>query len=130
MTDNINGHILNTPLLTREDVLRWKDELAEAQGKVRELTRKLEAAAVFMPEAAAPEPSSQRGGASLYDAIEAVVGKAPRPMSPKAIRNAITHSPYAGLLTSENYLYTAIKRVADKGKIVKQGDGYVLALFA
>ena len=129
------------PILTTEDVERWRSELAElnerisvAQLAAAVLLRKLDAAAVLMPELEDAQSSSWRkdseasasSGATLYDAIQRVVAASRSPMTPKMIRNAIAHSADAGLIGSQNYLYTAIKRVADKGLIIKEDEGYVL----
>lgn len=75
-----------------------------------------------------PRVSTPRSGRTLYDAIVDVVGKSSEPMTPKMIREAILKSEDASLISSENYLYTAIKRVADKGDIFKEGRGYVQSL--
>jgi hypothetical protein len=127
-----------TPLLTAEDVFQWRKELGEtndviaaAQAKAARLAHLLEHAAVFMPadQAQTVQVTAMPGvgkSATLYQAITRAVGAGGRAMSPKMIREAIENSDDAHLLGSENYLYTAIKRVADKTEIIKQGDGYVL----
>jgi hypothetical protein len=128
-------------LLTAADVMRWREELSEAQHiivdqqeRAAKLLRKLEAAAVFMPAEEMPPGVRPGSGATvdksatLYDAIVKVVLAAHNtPMSPKMIRNAIAHSPDADLLSSENYLYTAIKRAVDKDLLAREGKGYVPA---
>jgi hypothetical protein len=135
---SLNGSAPRKPLLTEEDVARWREErdllreeIAAAQAKMAELTRKLEAAAVFMDiDVSAFEPLAQKApepvpSSSLYAAIARVIEASSAPMTPKMIREAILAGPDAGLIRSENYLYTAIKRLADKASITKQGDGYV-----
>lgn len=124
------------PLLTVEQVTAWEKEreavrkaIADARAKEVELTRKLEAAAVFMDvasvladESKAPDLAGE--SRTLVDAIVRVVLASSEPMSPKMIRNAIAHSADAALMSSENYLYTAIKRAADKELIYKGERGY------
>jgi len=135
MSITYNGQLAARPLLTEEDVLRWKADLNRLEGEIEaasraaaELRRKLDAAAVFMPQAQIEPPQQAalfQDAITLVDVIEMAVKEAPGPLTPKAIRNAIRHGPHSALLTSENYLYTAIKRVADKGKIIKGDRGYV-----
>lgn len=115
-------------LLTAGDVQRWRDERDELQARLVELNRKLEAAAVFFPE---PEPKgatvqpSEQGVLTLSDAIAHILRISQVAMSPKDIRLAISTHGFEPLLGSENYLYTAIKRLADRGLIVRTDHGYV-----
>jgi hypothetical protein len=139
MTAAIKNHLAAKTLLTEEDVVGWQAELAglneqvaRLQAKSAELRRKLEAAAVFMKSdepislpqegpVRVPQPKSS----TLYLAIEKVVLESAVPMTPKMIRSAILHSQDAPLVASENYLYTAIKRLADRRVIVREDRGYV-----
>jgi hypothetical protein len=143
----LNGQSLPESLLTRSEVDEWRAELAEIekivaakQARAAELGQLLNAAGVIerlrhggtlsvslqaaaqltanVTQVAAPL------SASLSAAIQRVVSQAAGPLTPKAIRNAIVHSPDAALIGSENYIYTAIARAAAKGEIIKTGDGY------
>jgi|GEM_PF-2553364 len=63
---------------------------------------------------------------TLLDVIIEVLAKARRPMTPKQIRSAIVAAGQGKMIGSENYLYTALKRGADRERIVKIGRTYRL----
>lgn len=137
MSDNPAG----TAILTREQVVAWRDELAAAERLIEEtqeraarLRRLLEAAAIFMPDEPLTPLASElvkvgEPTPTISDFIERLVQEATRPLTPKDIRRELKRL-HPGLLSNDNYLYTAIKRLADKHRITKEGDGYVPGLFA
>lgn len=115
-----------TVLLTAEDVQQWQKELVAAEVVVAELKRKLEAAAVFFPQEPKILPTSvheRMSGGSLSEAILVTISRSPVAMTPREIRDALTKAGFE--LASENYLYTAIKRLADRNLILKTDHGYV-----
>lgn len=111
-------------LLTMEQVEAWRAERADFASRLADLDRKLEAAAVFFPEPAAKQ-ERVLVATSLNDAIRYVLGRSQTAMSPKDIREALIGGGFGELMGSENYLYTAIKRLADRGLIAKTAHGYV-----
>lgn len=113
-----------TILLTLDDVRRWRAERDALAAQVAVLDKKLAAANLFMNEPVQAAAGAGETGLSLNDRIEQVVRASSRPLSPKQIRDAVSKG--AGVaMGSENYLYTAIKRLADRGKITKTDQGYV-----
>jgi hypothetical protein len=111
-------------LLTAADVATWKEELVAAEAMVALLKRKLEAASVFFPaQAAAPAPATASSdGATVGDWVLKVLKDQGKALEPREIRIAI--DMLGGPLGSENYLYTAIKRLAERNLIVKRGNAY------
>ena len=65
---------------------------------------------------------------TLIDAVVKAVDKSPSVLSPKGIREAVHAQGDGDLITNENYLYTAIKRAADQGRIDRTNGGYCAAL--
>ena len=109
-------------LLTAADVQQWKAELAAAEAMVASLKRKLDAAAVFFPPQAAAPATNTSEDATVGDWVVKVLYETAKTMEPREIRTAI--DMLGGPLGSENYLYTAIKRLAARGLIEKRGLGY------
>ncbi len=130
----------NSPVVSLELIQQWEAELKRqrevmsvAQNAIFALARMIESgksllgdAASDAPTAPPPAPVARQGprSRSLYDAIVKIVDEALVPLTPKEIRAAIAKTSDASLITSENYLYTAIKRAADKGQIIKGEHGY------
>ena len=113
-----------TILLTVDDVRRWQAERDALAAQIAALDKKLAAATLFMNEPVQATFGLIETGLSLNDRIEQAVKASSRPLSPKQIREAVSQGGGVAL-GSENYLYTAIKRLADRGKIVKTDQGYV-----
>lgn len=76
---------------------------------------------VLRPTAAVPSEPKKK---TLGDVIVQVLEEATRPLAPSEIRRALTDKGMSDMLNSENYLYTALKRLIDHGRVVKFGDGY------
>jgi hypothetical protein len=134
-------------VVTTADVHRWRVEREAVFAQIEELTeqhllleRKLEAAAVLFPDLENTEPFELRAepaaevvpqpqtkdeahapGESVTEAITRVLATANRSLAPIEIRAALHKD---GLQLSENYLYTAIKRAANRGKIQRYGKKY------
>jgi hypothetical protein len=140
-----------TVLLTLEDVKQWlrdkaalEEKIRADQQKIATLSKKLDAAALLMPEAAWREALSSyvaigeilkidtdgsiadtlarnRMTADLAD----LVNRATNPMRPKDMRVALESSGYHEQLNKNpNYLYTVISRLVKSGRISKHGLGY------
>jgi hypothetical protein len=150
MSNPINGHAAGQPargVVTTDDVRRWRADKDELAAKIHQstqdilmLNRKLEAAAILFPDLeegapfelraeSATEPVAETQSVeaprapSLIDEISVVMAAANRPLAPIEIRDALTKR---GHQLSQNYLYTAIKRAAEKGKIHHYGKKYRL----
>jgi hypothetical protein len=122
--------IVNKPevvTLTADLVLQWQGDLAQAQAIVQDRTRKLAAAAVFLPHmfldiSAAPEPSA---GPTVQDWVLKALADSPKGLTPREIRRGVEAA--GGNAGAENYLYTTLKRMLDRNLITKQGEIYALA---
>lgn len=136
--------IQNSSLPTPDQIRAWEVERDKQMGIAGEATRIATALSRMIDAASALSGGSKEiahpvtpdgkvlaaesvgkpQSRSLYDAIVKVVTTAQLPLAPRDIRQALLAGPDASLVTSENYLYTAIKRVADKGLIVRGVRGY------
>jgi hypothetical protein len=127
-------------------VKKLQDEEREARDSARRFTeiaedraRKLDAIRQLAPHLFPPErtamdvilDSAQKLGAvhggtstTLIDAVVKAVTESERPLGPKGIRSAVIAQGDAHLITNENYIYTAIKRATDNGRIRKEGGFY------
>ncbi len=145
MTEMSNGKGFGPPnnkgVVTAADVHRWRQDQETIAAQVKELSaqyaalgRKLEAAAILFPDLETTEPFELRTptsddqqssppseGESLGDEIARVLREANRPLAPIEIRAALVKN---GKELSQNYLYTAIKRAADRQKIKRYGKRY------
>lgn len=64
---------------------------------------------------------------TLLDLIIQIVNESVDPMLPKEIRDRIKALGHGDLLSSTNYIYTALSRAVGRGLIDKQGDYYLPA---
>ncbi|EAQ04428.1 hypothetical protein OB2597_09799 [Pseudooceanicola batsensis HTCC2597] len=117
-------------LLTTDQVEEWKAERDKLVKRIAYLDERIKAASFFMADdETESEPSGDDGhqsspGPSLVDAIVDVLRRfGPEPMTNHAIRNRLTDVGFDISQMSQNYYYTATKRLSDKGTIVKHDDG-------
>lgn len=117
-------------LLTTHQVEEWKAERDKLSKRIAYLDERIKAASFFMtddmvgdePSQAEGRPSSPKP--SLGDAIVEVLRKfGPDPMTNHAIRERLSDVGFDISQMSQNYYYTATKRLSDKGTIVKRDDG-------
>ncbi len=112
--------------ITSDDVRAWVIERDRLMVLVKDLNRKIDAATVFLPHAVSDPQSMAEGGAmTLGDWIERVVTESDVALQPKDIRLRVEAKGVE--VAGENYIYTAIKRLTDRGKILKTYAGYVPA---
>lgn len=119
----------------RERRARLTREIDERQKELLALTRQLEAVETLAPHlmaSSAPEQPNlpqmepeqkPEGSSSLVEAVLRAVRGSNRPIVPSQIRQQIERQGDGHLLSSQNYLYTAIKRVAERGDIIRANDG-------
>ena len=135
-------------LVSTDQVLAWKRERDEIANEVRklssrqnELTRKIEAASLFMSDEPKkeilkpvyPNPhdnvsideSKSDDRMSLVDAITMVLQSTDKSLSNKEIKRRLSSTGFdvTRLRTSPNYYYTATKRLVDREVIFKHEDG-------
>jgi hypothetical protein len=130
--DRINADGIAIP---HEKIDAWKRRgaeldrlIADAQREKADIARKLEAVAVLAPEIMASDfqltsPTEHGDDASVIDHVVAAVNESPMPLLPKQVRRLL-HGRAGVPPFSDNYFYTALKRAADKGFILKVGDRY------
>jgi hypothetical protein len=150
MSITINGHVAGQSakgVVTTDDVRRWRADKDAVAAQIQELNqqfamlnRKLEAAAILFPDLEESAPFELRveresetiaeppcadapRSLSLADEIILVLAASNRSLAPFEIRDALVKR---GHQLSQNYLYTAIKRAAEKGKILHYGKKYRL----
>lgn len=142
MPVTINGHGKDELVITTAFVQSLRDNRARLARDIEErhqeliaVTRQLEAVETLAPHLVAARPPEQRplpqleaedetgGSVSLIEAVAKAVRESPRPLTPAHIRRQIERQGDGRLLTSQNYLYTAIKRVVARGDIVRMRDG-------
>lgn len=129
------------PLLTMRDIERWGKERAQVEVEIEELqerlliiNRKLDAATLFLPpkaqEQAVPIPpttADQVEAKSLPVAILNVLAVTNQALTNKKIRHRLQEmEPWKSRLESNDYYYTAIMRLVQRGAIVKDGKRYHL----
>jgi hypothetical protein len=133
------------PILTLTQVRQWERRLTEIEAlttklseEATDLTRKLEAARVLMGDVTDGETKASPAGngegvspdggvpASVLRAVEALNGTAPKPADLKNWIKVNIPSAYEKLQRSPTYLYTALLRHVQMGRLVKEGDGYGL----
>jgi hypothetical protein len=131
------------PILTLAQVRQWEERSTEIETQMvrlrdeaADLARKLEAARVLMggvqeeeAKASRPDETSSSGGdgvpTSVLRAVTALEGS-PRPAEIRGWIKANIPTAYEKLQRSPTYLYTALLRHAQQGRLVKEGDGYRL----
>jgi hypothetical protein len=140
VTFNGKGHdqLVITPSFVqslRDNRVRLAREIEERQVELMSITRQLEAVEILAPHLVNSSVPDQRpfpqleaeeeqtGSSSLIEAVSKAVRESERPLAPAQIRKQIQRQGDGHLLSSQNYLYTAIKRVAEKGEIVRSRDG-------
>jgi len=142
-------------LLSSADVANWQREWLTIDDRIRlaekqitelraaksELLKKLEGAALFVPEVATwlkeqtehlrlKEEKEAPDDVALTDAIVRVLRTRTNPARPTMARDRIrAYLPAAGYPTAKiqanpNYLYVALKRLADRGIILESPAGH------
>lgn len=133
-----------TVLLTLEDVDRWREELrlarqqqVELMNKIGILERKIEFAQMFVSESVGAKVIAKvvenghaalkdTSGITMFDAIRRVIHAAGRPLEPREISSAIkcdSAMPEKIRNSHPNYLYTALMRMKDQSKLIKDSKG-------
>lgn len=114
--------------------VRVREDINHLSEKLGEIDRQVDALKVLAPQffdakkhtrQLALDGVASEKSESLIDAIEKAVLNGGYAMSPKEIRAAVKTQGDGDLITNDNYIYTAIKRLADAQRIEKLGDGYV-----
>ena len=127
-----------------EVVERLKEQVKEARERERfyahqatEIERKLQAIETLAPELFDDKSPVHvdltnkitAPSKSLVEAVVKAVDNAKgEHLEPKEIRKMVHEQGDGSLITNENYLYTAIKRAADQGRIDRKGGSYVWSL--
>jgi hypothetical protein len=122
---SVTIHYGRKVLLTSDDMQRWREEISQARALIEDRTRKLDAAAVLI--GAEPESATRHETqvTSVGDWVFKVVRESDHPLAPASIRRRIEEA--GGPVGSENYIYTAIKRAADRRLIIRTPGGYIPA---
>lgn len=133
-----DGH----PLLTMRDIERWREEKVQVEDEIRKLqerlsaiSRKLDAASLFLPPEAreqdVPIPATsahQVEAESLPFAILKVLTEANQLLTNKQIRHRLQQTePWKSRLESNAYYYTAIMRLVRRGAVIKEGKRFRLS---
>ncbi len=131
----MNRVIGNQVLLTSDDVRGWQEELqrweakkVEAEARIADLNRKLEAAS-FLSGLSFPPPAPVLAGegdqdqGSMGDAVKRLLADLDRPARPAEINTLLQRIPKFRESLEKNpaYLYTVIARLKVKGDIKKAG---------
>jgi hypothetical protein len=137
----MNKAIGNQVLLTsdqvrgwQEDLQRWEAKRAEAEVRIADLRRKLEAAS-FLSGLSFPPPASVTSGEgehdqeSMGDALKRILAELDRPARPSELQVELRKISKFRESLDKNpaYLYTVIARLKVKGDIKKFGKRIRLA---
>lgn len=126
-------------LLTVEDVERWRAErdvlqhkVATLNGQIENLTRKLDAAHIFMSEAStqallltADDGDGEDGGTtSMRMSIRQALSAAVNGLKYAELKERLCENPEFNQRLARNpqYIYTAVGRLAQKRQLIKHGN--------
>ena len=113
--------------------------IATMQKELEVVNQQLSAVEILQGSGGAAIPSTTQtslfeaddaAGPTLLDLIIQIVNDSAGPMLPKEIRDEVKALGHGDLLSSTNYIYTALGRAVSRGLIDKQGDYYLPARHA
>lgn len=131
----MNKTVGNQVLLTSDDVRHWQEELqkaesakAQAEGRIVELHKKLEAAALLsgasFPLPAITGDEGEDGQESMGDAAKRLLATFSRPIQHHELQTELRKIQRFREMLDKNagaYYYTIIQRLAKRGDIKKVG---------
>jgi hypothetical protein len=131
----------NQVLLTSDQVRGWQEELQrweakkkEAEARIADLNRKLEAASflsgvTFPPPVSVAAVNGDQDQGSMGDAVKRLLGELDRPARPAELNTLLQKIPKFRESLEKNpaYLYTVIARLKVKGDVKKAGKRIKLA---
>jgi hypothetical protein len=108
-----------------------EDRIKTDQEKLAVVQRKLDAANTLIrlmgfdqSEGSEPEPPEPPDAASITAAVLSAINSHQNGATPQEIRGALENSQFRSqILANPNYLYTVIHRLAQRGRIMKRGNG-------